>query len=99
MHNRVRLRLVPNAADTVSVIYKKAVSRLVNDQDIPEIPCHNALIAGAYADALKEQKQTAKAQIEEQRYEALIDDMIRKVGIEGANVEFSQPYIDSQRGL
>lgn len=68
-YKRLRLHLVPNSAPTVAIYYNKQVMRLVNDLDVPEFDCGAYLVAAAYADALKEQKQYAKAIQEEKAAE------------------------------
>jgi len=97
-HERIRLRHVPNAADTVSIYYKKRRIRFVNDQDIPEFDCSTALISGALAEAWKEQKQYSKSQLEEGRFNRLIADLIGEKEMQGENMEQAIPHIE-QRGL
>lgn len=46
---------------TMYLTFKKRVYQLVNDEDVPELECDNALILYAYAYCLREKRQTTKA--------------------------------------
>lgn len=62
----------PTESTVLYVTFKKRVRKLEYDEDVPEIECENALIRGAYAQALSKKRQFAKAQAEWDGYEAAI---------------------------
>lgn len=66
----------PQSALTYNLIYRVKVPLLEFDEDIPIIACDLALITGAYAQGLEEQRQFAKAQVEWGKFQANIDWLI-----------------------
>ncbi len=71
----IRLSPQPAAALTARIWYKKKWRRLVDDNDIPEIDCANEIIEGIVADALWEDGQGSEAQIQEQKYSDLVNEL------------------------
>jgi len=64
----IRLSLMPSAAASYQVWYKKRWMPLINDNDVPIIPCANELVEGIVADALWEDGQVAGAQAQEGKF-------------------------------
>jgi hypothetical protein len=64
----IRLDLTPSAVATYQVWYKKRWMPLVNDNDIPIIPCANEIVEGVIADALFEDGQVTGAQGQEAKF-------------------------------
>ena len=64
----IRLSLTPASAATYQIWYKKRWMPLVNNNDVPVIPCANELVEGIIADALWEDGQEQAAQAQEQKY-------------------------------
>ena len=62
----------PSSSTTLYLTFKKRTRKLEYDEDVPEIECENALISGAFAQALSKKRQFAKAQVEWEGYEAAI---------------------------
>lgn len=62
----------PTTSTILYLTFKKRVRKLEYDEDVPEIECENALIRGAFAQALSKKRQFAKAQVEWEGYEAAI---------------------------
>lgn len=95
VYRKIQLYRVPNAADTITILYKMRVPRLVNDEDVPILPIEDYLIHGAYADMLREQRQFSKATTSDRdAEEALIRVLARFVQEE--NIQQAMPHI--QRG-
>lgn len=78
LYRRIRMFYVPNAAITMAVYYVKEPRQLMNDLDVPEFDCCEYLIRGAYADALMEQKNYAKAQFQEQLAERALNALLSR---------------------
>lgn len=93
-YTRIHLVRRPNAAITYNMTYLYKVLRLINDQDIPVIPCHTALIVGAYAQGLEEHRQFAKAQIEWAKYEGAVNNLIDRYERQGDSFTQFVPQID-----
>ena len=71
----IRFSPEPAAALTARIWYNKKWRRLVDDNDIPEIDCANEIIEGIVADALWEDGQGAEAQVQEQKYQNLVNEL------------------------
>jgi len=97
-YKRLRLRSIPDANDTLTVIYAKRRDLLLDDNDVPAIPCQTALIRGAYSDALAEQKQKQKSMVEDAKFNQLVDDLIDKAELQGEQFDQTIPHVE-QRGL
>ena len=90
---RIRLHEVPDSADTLYLTYKKRFIRIVNDEDVVELPVVPVLMDLTYADALREQRQFQKAQIVEQRARADLQDFIQEQSMQGDTFEQSLPDV------
>lgn len=55
--------------------YRREIDPLKDDNDIPFIDCCDALVYGAYADALREDGQESKAETADNRWVALIEEL------------------------
>jgi hypothetical protein len=64
----IRLSVTPASTLTAQVWYKKRWMPLVNDNDVPVIPCANELVEGIVADALWEDGQETAAQAQESKF-------------------------------
>jgi hypothetical protein len=64
----IRLSVTPASALTAQVWYKKRWMPLVNDGDVPLVPCANEIIEGVIADALWEDGQESAAQAQEAKF-------------------------------
>ena len=64
----IRLSLMPSSNATYQIWYKKSWMPLVNDLDVPIIPCANEIIEGIIADALFEDGQVTGAQGQESKF-------------------------------
>ena len=75
LYRWVRLTPTPSAVATLQVWYKKRWYPLVNDLDVPILPCANELIDGVIADALWEDGQEAAAQAQEAKFTNLVNEL------------------------
>lgn len=82
-YRRIRLVRRPVSSITYDITYEVWAPRLEFDQDVPLVPCHNALIIGAYAQALEEDRKFSQAQLEWQKYEAEIQGLLAKYEQQG----------------
>jgi len=64
----IRLDITPAATATYQVWYKRRWMPLVDDNDIPLIPCANEIVEGVIADALFEDGQVTGAQGQEMKF-------------------------------
>ena len=64
----IRLSPMPAAALTAQVWYKKNWYPLVNDNDVPIVPCANEIVEGVIADALWEDGQETAALAQETKF-------------------------------
>jgi len=64
-YQAIRLDSNPNAADTLSIVYKKKVRKLINDGDTLEIPADLILFELATADILRSQAKYNQANVNE----------------------------------
>lgn len=89
-----QINLVPpeSTARTLDITYKITTPELVENEDIALISCERALIVGAYADCLDEQRQSQKAIKQDNKYEQLVQRLIAKNLIWSDNVELMQPH-------
>ena len=92
-YTKLHLVPMPNAAITYNITYKAKTPRLQFDEDIPILPCHTALIYGAYAQALEEQRQFSKAQLEWQKFESSVAMLIDQFERQRENVTVFVPNI------
>lgn len=60
-HKIMKLGLIPNAANSYRILYKRNISEMVNDFDYPFVECDNYLIWTAVAYALKYDRQEDKS--------------------------------------
>ena len=73
----IRLSLMPAAAATYQIWYKKRWMPLVNDNDAPIIPCANELVEGVVADALWEDGQVTGAGAQETKFANGVNELWR----------------------
>lgn len=92
-YTKLHLVPMPNAAITYNITYKAKTPRLQFDEDIPILPCHTALIYGAYAQALEEQRQFTKAQMEWQKFESSVALLVDQFERQRENVPVFVPNI------
>ncbi len=71
----VRFSPTPAAALTARIWYKRKWRRLVDDNDIPEVPCANEIIEGVIADALWEDGQEQAAQAQEAKFNNVVNEL------------------------
>jgi hypothetical protein len=91
---KIRLIRRPSSAIVYDLTYRLKAPRLEFDEDIPLIPCHNALIIGGYAQALEEQRQFAKAGLEWQKYNGQIDWLIAQLMQQSDHLVHFTPHIE-----
>lgn len=72
---RLRLLQVPLSASTLYITYKRRHIRLVNNEDIIEIPALDVLKKMTFADGLTEQRQHQKALLQTQEAQALLAEL------------------------
>jgi len=75
LYRWVRLSATPASNATYQIWYKKKWRKLVNDTDIPIIPCANEIVEGIVADALMEDGQTTEFQLQDARFEKLVAEL------------------------
>lgn len=90
---RIRLHDIPSAASTLYLTYKKQFTRLVNDQDIVEIPVLPILKDLTYADLLREQRDFQKASEISQIARADLESFIQEQAMQADEIEQSLPEI------
>lgn len=93
-YKKIRLQPVPLASATVYLTYKKVFQRLVNDEDIVEIPCLPALKDLTMSDCLEEQRQYEKAKEKKADGWAKIQ-IIAEEQSQGDDLEQSQPEVQN----
>lgn len=71
----IRLNPTPASAVTAQVWYKKRWMPLVDDNDVPLVPCANEIVEGVIADALWEDGQETAAQAQESKYGMLVNEL------------------------
>ena len=93
-----KLHLVPRPSSALvyTISYKAKMLRLELDQDIPVLPCQQAMINGAYSDALKEQRQFQKAVVQEQKYEDLIEWLLGTIERQGEFLQRMTPHVEDR---
>lgn len=64
----IRFNPTPASAFTATIWYKKRWYPLVNDNDVPLVPCANELVEGILADILWEDGQEGAAQAQESKF-------------------------------
>ena len=93
----------PNSNVVYTVTYKTNQIRLQEENDVPIIDCSQALVIGAYADALKEQRQFTKAKALEYNpndpddpstYEGKVRQLINQLEQWSENVPQAVPMVD-----
>ena len=89
----IRLQNVPNAADTLYVGHKEPLRSLTNDGDVPQWDCDDLIVEGAYADCLNEQRQFARAQAIESKWEKMITARINREERDSEDNDQSSPEI------
>jgi hypothetical protein len=75
LYRWVRLSATPASNATYQIWYKKKWRKLVNDNDVPIIPCANEIVEGVVADALMEDGQTTEFQLQDARFEKLVAEL------------------------
>jgi len=75
-YKRIQLHYVPNAIYPLYLGYKKPFRRLQFAEDIPQFECGRLIIKGAYAEALKKERQFAKSRMERQELEGEISEFL-----------------------
>ena len=91
-------------AHSLFVTYKLRTYDLVNDEDVPQLDCGDALIVGAYASALREKRMFSKAQVEDGRFGEEIQVLLSQEPGEQSDMEdiwmpkISRLPIDDQQG-
>jgi len=103
-YNQIRV-VQPTGTDvTLNITYKIKAQRLVNDQDTPIIDCSQALVIGAYIDALRQQRQHTKAKVLEYNasepydpttYEGKVRSMIQQVDQQAENIPVMWPHVET----
>lgn len=73
----VRLVNTPAAALTANVWYKKKWLPLINDADVPIIPCADEIVEGVIADALIEDGQEQAYQLQESKFNIAVNELWR----------------------
>ena len=90
---RIRLHDIPDSADTLYLTYKKRFKRLVNDQDIIEIPVLPMLTDLTTADCLREQRQYQKAEALEARAARDLQEFITQEEMQSDSNAVSMPEV------
>ena len=94
-YKRAHLVYVPESALTYHIAYKRRLPRLEFDEDIPVLDCWNALIIGAYADCLYQQRRFSQAAVQEEKFEKLLEDLISEQDIQSEHVVRSIPQVET----
>ena len=92
-HKKVSLLYVPNSALTMYLTYKKQWKRMVNDQDIFELPVLGPLKRMTYADCLREQRQAQKAALEEAAGNKDLEDYVSQHQLQSDQQDVAQPDV------
>jgi hypothetical protein len=101
--NVIRLSQPSDASLTLTYKYKKKVRRLVDTEDTPIIDCCQALVLGAYATALRQQRQHSKAKGVEYNqvepydpttYEGKVRTLIQRYDQQAENVPLFRPQVE-----
>lgn len=71
----VRFNPTPASAFTATIWYKKRWYPLVNDNDVPIVPCANELVEGILADILWEDGQETAAQAQENKFKNSVTEL------------------------
>lgn len=97
-YKRIRLMQPPNAAATVTMVWKKRVARLREDHQSVEIPVGNALIDLCVATMLSNQREYGGAQLHYQRGVQASEELKLADAIDTAVVVQAIPGISLRRG-
>ena len=76
-----------DVAHSLFVTYKLRTYDLVNSEDTPQLDCGDALVVGAYANALREKRMFAKAQVEDNRFDQEIQVLLASEPGEQSDME------------
>ena len=88
-----KIRVHPNStgSETFTVIYKKRVPPLVNDGDVPEFPCEEALFHFAVSDVFGQQRKERLAREHERRGESIVRFYLSQYMMQGEAAFVSSP--------
>lgn len=97
-YKRIRLMQPPNAAATVTMVWKKRVARLREDNQAVEIPVGNVLIDLCVATMLSNQREYGGAQLHYQRGSVAAEELKAADAIDTAVVVQAIPGTSLRRG-
>jgi hypothetical protein len=96
-YKRIRLYQLPDTADTYTLYYKKRVKRLIDDDQIPEIPVSHVIMHMTVADQFRQQRRWQVAAVShEQKAQQALEQVLREE-FQGSNVQQSIPYLSRTR--
>jgi len=99
----IRFSVEPATDFTAQIWYKRRWYPLVNDNDVPLIPCANELVEGIVADALWEDGQEGAAQVQETKFNNSVNELWisrrQRNLIKQLVPDFGDPQADSGRDL
>lgn len=92
-YKKLHFLSVPDASIDYNIVYKRSTHRLEFAEDIPVLDCWNALVHGAYADALRQQRRFTQAEVIEDKFKDLVADMLFEQVGQAEHVERTIPHI------
>jgi len=101
-HIKIHLLRRPQSNTTYTVVYKIRTPKLEFADDVPMIDCSQALVIGAYCDALRQQRQHSKAKVLEfnpnmpsdvSTYEGRVLQILQKFEQQAENIPLMTPQI------
>jgi hypothetical protein len=100
-HRVMKLGLIPNQVNSMRVLYKKKMRRLVNDNDYPFIDADDFIILNSYGYSLSEEKEGAEkaSQIWSKASTALTNVLNNVIGSQGSDYQEKMitPFMQSHR--
>lgn len=97
-YKRIRLMQPPQTADAVTLIWKKRVARLSEDNQVVEIPVGSVLVDDVVATMLSQAKEYSGASLHYQRASRDIEDLKAAVEIDNKTIVQAIPGMSLRRG-
>jgi len=98
-YQSIRVKDGPSANDTLSIVYKKKVRKLINDGDTLEIPADLILFEMSTADILQSEGKYSQAQTNMQQGQRLLLEMMSRYANQTEAIFQSNPIGPGNRGL
>jgi hypothetical protein len=97
-YKRIRLMQPSSTADPYTLIWKKRVARLIEDDDVVEIPVGGVLIDLVVSSALSSQREYSAATLHFQAAQAALESLKNATSIDTAIVHRAIPGMNLRRG-